>query len=347
MPSISNKTAYVYHPIYLEHNRSSHPENARRLRRIMEVLDGEGVKDRLTLLDPRPATRQELQRVHTVRHIQRVKELSERGGGNLDPDTYVSPRSYDAALMAAGGVLRALKGLLAGDITNAFALVRPPGHHATSDRAMGFCLFNNVAIAAQAALAHDAIDRVLIADFDVHHGNGTADIFAADPNVFYVSTHQYPYYPGTGAQGDVGRGTGEGTMLNVPFPTNVGDKGYRRVLDTLVWPVAERFAPDLILVSAGYDGHWRDPLADMELSVTGYASISRSLVSMAESFCGGRIIFSLEGGYNLDALAYGVLNAFYALMGEETVVDPIGSSPRLECPVEPLLEKLRQLHQLD
>lgn len=347
MSNIPRQTAYIYHPIYLEHNQASHPENARRLQRVMEVLEAEGVKDRLMLLEPRPATRDELLRVHSGRHVERVKQASERGGGNLDPDTYVSPRSWDAALMAAGGVLRALEGVLTGEIANAFALVRPPGHHATADWAMGFCLFNNVAIAARAALADKAVERVFVADFDVHHGNGTAGIFSTDPDVFYFSTHQYPYYPGTGAEDEVGRGAGHGTMLNVPLPTNVGDEGYRKVFESLAWPLAERFAPDLILVSAGYDGHWDDPLAGMALSVTGYAQIARSLVSMAETFCNGRIIFSLEGGYNVDALGYGVLNAFYALMGDDTVVDPLGPPPRPERPIDALLDRLKHLHQLE
>jgi acetoin utilization deacetylase AcuC-like enzyme len=340
-------TAYVYDPIYLEHNRPGHPENARRLERILDTLKEQGLLDRLLLLEPRPATREELLDVHTERHIERVRTVAERGGGHLDPDTYVSPRSFEAGLMAAGGVVRAVKGVVDGEIDNAFALVRPPGHHATAGRAMGFCLFNNVAIAARAALAQEGIDRVFIADFDVHHGNGTADIFASDPDVFYFSTHQYPYYPGTGAKGDVGHGAGAGKTLNVPLPTNVGDDGYARIFEALVWPLIERFNPDLILVSAGYDAHWVDPLAHMALSLAGYAAMTRELVRMADQLCDGRLVFTLEGGYQLDALAYGVLNVFYALLGEETVVDPLGPSPRAEPATGTLIEDLKELHQLD
>ncbi len=341
------ETAYVYHPIYLEHNLPSHPENATRLERILDTLDEREMLKRLRLLEPRSATERELRRVHTERHIERVRETAERGGGHLDLDTYVSSRSYEAALMAAGGLVRAVEGVLSGEIANAFALVRPPGHHATASRAMGFCLFNNVAIAARAALAREEIERVFIADFDVHHGNGTADIFANDPDVFYFSTHQYPYYPGTGAKQDTGRGAGTGTALNVPLPTNVGDDGYRSIFETLVWPLAERFNPDLLLVSAGYDAHWADPLAHMALSLAGYAAIAQALVRMAEQMCDGRLVFTLEGGYRLDALAYGVLNAFYALLGEETVVDPLGPSPRPERAIDGLIEDLKELHQLD
>ncbi|MGD8997236.1 MAG: histone deacetylase, partial [Anaerolineae bacterium] len=311
-------TAYVYHPVYLEHNQPTHPENARRLERILQTLEERGLLARLRLLEPRPATQDELLRVHTERHIADVKRVAERGGGHMDMDTYVSPRSFEAALMAAGGVTRAVEGVLSGEIANAFALVRPPGHHATPGRAMGFCLFNNAAVAARAALAEEGIDRVFIADFDVHHGNGTQDSFADDPDVFYFSTHQYPYYPGTGAMGEMGRGAGAGTLLNVPLPTGVGDHGYAQIFSDLVWPLAERFNPDLVLVSAGYDGHWTDPLAHMNLSLTGYAHVQRELVRMADQLCEGRIVFTLEGGYQLEALAYGVSNACHALLGEDT-----------------------------
>jgi acetoin utilization deacetylase AcuC-like enzyme len=340
-------TAYVYHPVYLEHNQPSHPENARRLERILETLEEQGILARLRLLEPRPATEDELLRVHTQRHIASVRTVAEKGGGHMDMDTYVSPRSFEAALMAAGGVIRAVEGVLSGEIANAFALVRPPGHHATAGRAMGFCLFNNIAIAARAALAADGIERVLIADFDVHHGNGTQDIFADDPDVFYFSTHQYPYYPGTGAMRDIGREAGTGTVLNVPLPTRVGDQGYGRVIGELAWPLAERFKPDLVLVSAGYDGHWTDPLAHMNLSLTGYAHIQRELVNMADRLCEGRIVFALEGGYQLNALAYGVSNGFLALLGEPASIDPLGASPRPERSLGTLIEDLRELHHLN
>jgi len=204
-------TGYVYDPIYLEHDLPSHPENARRLKHILSTLENEGILARLRSLEPRPATIRELQRVHTPAHIEQVQRKAQAGGGYLDPDTYVSPRSFDAALMAAGGVVRAVEAVLTGKVANGFALVRPPGHHATATRAMGFCLFNNVAVAARAALAEEEVERVFIADFDVHHGNGTQDAFADDPAVFYFSTHQYPYYPGTGSWNDTGHGAGEGT----------------------------------------------------------------------------------------------------------------------------------------
>jgi acetoin utilization deacetylase AcuC-like enzyme len=285
--------------------------------------------------------------VHAVEQIALVRRVAQAGGGNLDSDTYVSPHSFDAALMAAGGLVRAVEAVLTGEIENCFALVRPPGHHATPARSMGFCLFNNVAVAARAAFATGQAERIFIVDFDVHHGNGTQDVFASDPAVFYASTHQYPYYPGTGHWSERGSGTGEGSVLDVPLPPGVGDAGYAQVFAELVEPLAERFQPDLILVSAGYDAHWNDPLAQMNLSLSGYAWLGRDLVSMAEQLCEGRIVFALEGGYELDVLACGILNVFYAMLRADTVVDPFGPSPYPEPPVDDLIVRLRELHGLN
>jgi acetoin utilization deacetylase AcuC-like enzyme len=248
--------------------------------------------------------------------------------------------------MAAGGLLAALEALMAGRIANGFALVRPPGHHATPDAGMGFCLLNNVAIAARHALTFPQIERVFIADIDVHHGNGTQDVFETDPRVFYFSTHQYPLYPGTGHWSEVGRGEGKGTVLDVPLPAGVGDADYARVYEELVWPLVRRFRPHLILVSAGYDAHWKDPLAMIQLSLSGYSHLLRELVAMADELCAGRILFTLEGGYHLAALAYGVLNTFYALLREEQVVDPFGLSAIKGPDVSPLFDRLKALHGL-
>jgi acetoin utilization deacetylase AcuC-like enzyme len=340
-------TGYVYHPIYLEHNQPGHPENARRLERIMGALREAGVLEQLTPVEARPATEEELARVHTPAHIAQVRRVAERGGGHLDPDTYMNARSYNAAVMAAGGLLALVEAVVEGRVRNGFALVRPPGHHALPDRGMGFCLFNNVAVAARHAQTLPGIQRVFIADIDVHHGNGTQAVFEADPTVFYFSTHEYPYYPGTGHWRERGIGEGEGSVLNVPLPAGVGDRGYLRVYEELVWPLARRFRPDLILVSAGYDSHWQDPLAMMQLSLGGYARIARELVAMAEELCARRIVFTLEGGYHLDVLAHGVLNAFYALLGEETVSDPFGPPfPASEPDIGPLLARLKEQHRV-
>jgi acetoin utilization deacetylase AcuC-like enzyme len=340
-------TAYVYDSIYLDHDLPSHPENAQRLQRILDVLEKEGVLERLVRLSPRLATHEELLRVHTSDYVARVQRLARKGGGNLDPDTYVTPRSYEAALMAAGGLIRAVDAVLDGEVDNAFALVRPPGHHARAERGMGFCIFNNVALAARSALASGRVARVFIFDFDVHHGNGTDEAFANVPEVFYASTHQYPYYPGTGDWCETGRGAGKGTALNVPLSPGVGDAGYAQILQDLVWPLMERFEPELILVSAGYDAHWNDPLAQMNLSLSGYAWMVRELMDMARQFCDGRLVFTLEGGYHLDVLACGALDTFYALLGEDVIEDPLGPSPYPERTVDDLILQIRVLHGLN
>jgi acetoin utilization deacetylase AcuC-like enzyme len=251
-------------------------------------------------------------------------------------------------LMAAGGLVEATRAVLDGEIDNAFALVRPPGHHALRDRGMGFCLFNNVAIAARYALAERGLDRVLIMDFDVHHGNGTQNEFEADPAVVYISTHQYPYYPGTGHWNETGYGEGKGSIVNVPLSGGVGNEGFARIFDEVVGPVAWRFQPQLILVSAGYDAHWDDPLAYMRLSIGGYTAIARTLKDLAEELCGGRLVFTLEGGYHLEALAYSILNTFAVLLGDRDwqLVDPLGPSPHREQPVDDIVERVKQAHGL-
>jgi acetoin utilization deacetylase AcuC-like enzyme len=212
---------------------------------------------------------------------------------------------------------------------------------------MGFCLFNNVAVAVRHALATNQAQRVFIADFDVHHGNGTQDIFAEDPAVFYFSVHQYPHYPGTGYWLETGSGPGKGTVLNVPLPAGVGDNGYAQVLTQLVRPLAERFQPDLFVVSAGYDAHWSDPLAHMNLTLTGYALLQSELVRLAHELCSGRVAFALEGGYQLDVLTQGVLNAFHSLLGHETVIDRFGPSPRPERSTESLIGQIKRLHNIN
>jgi acetoin utilization deacetylase AcuC-like enzyme len=268
----------------------------------------------------------------------------------LDGDTYVSAGSYQAALMAAGGLIEAVGAVLDGRVDNAFALVRPPGHHAMPGQSVshgnGFCLLNNVAIAAQAARLDRGVERVLIVDFDVHHGNGTQAMTEADPTIGFISTHQYPYYPGTGAARDIGRGPGEGTVVNIPLSPGMGDGIFRQVYEQVVIPVARRFAPGLILVSAGYDAHWDDPLAGLGLSLTGYAWIARTLVKLAGDLCGGRIVFTLEGGYHLDVLGYGVLNTFHALLGDDAVEDPLGPLRLPEPNVGDYVAALRELHGL-
>ncbi len=341
-------TGVVYHPICLEHDLRGHPENQQRLKSVLRVLAERGMWPRLARIEALPVSLERLYRAHEPRYVEQVQRLAARGGGHLDMDTYVAVASYDAALVAAGGLVEATRAVLDGEVDNAFALIRPPGHHALRSRGMGFCLFNNVAVAAHYALAERGLERVLIVDFDVHHGNGTQDEFEADPSTMYISTHQYPHYPGTGHWSETGRGAGAGSVVNVPLGGGVGDAGFARIMAEIVGPAAWRFQPQLILISAGYDAHWDDPLAYMQLSIEGYAHIARALKDLAEELCEGRLVITLEGGYHLEALSYSVLNTFAVLLGEENwqVVDPLGPSPRRERAVDDVIQRVRQVHNL-
>jgi len=339
-------TAYLYSPVFLEHEELGHPESPERLRQILRVLKETGILPRLTALAPIPATDAQLQAVHSPEHIARVKQLIARGGGHFDADTYANARSLDAALLAAGALVRAVDTVMAGEVDNAFALVRPPGHHATRSRAMGFCLFNNIAIGAQHALDAHHLERVLIVDYDVHHGNGTQDIFHRTPRVLYFSTHQYPHYPGTGNWDEIGEGEGSGFTVNVPLPPGVGDEGYQRVFDDLLFPLAERYHPQFVLVSVGFDAHWDDPLAMENLTLAGYAALARTVIAIAREQCARRIVFTLEGGYDLAAVAHGVAATFRALLGDTDIPDPLGPSRRVGRDIGNYIEQLKGVHHL-
>jgi acetoin utilization deacetylase AcuC-like enzyme len=340
-------TGYVYDPIFLEHNLVGHPENRERLVNIMALLEEKEALQGLAQVAARPVAMEQLTRVHSPAYVEQVRRLTERGGGHLDPDTYVNNRTYDAALAAAGGLVNAVLATLHGEIDNAFALVRPPGHHAAKSRGAGFCIFNNVAVAARAALVEGGIERLLIADFDVHHGNGTQDLFYDDPAVLFFSTHQYPHYPGTGHWSETGQGAGEGTTINFPLPPGVGDEGFRRIYDEVLAPAARRHRPQLILVSAGFDSHWDDPLAGLNLSIQGYADLARRLIELAGERCFGRIVFTLEGGYHEAVLPYAVLNALRLLSAHGEVEDPLGPAPlKRERDIDKLLAQVKEVHGL-
>jgi acetoin utilization deacetylase AcuC-like enzyme len=320
------KAGLVYDPIYLEHDTGDHVENSRRLVEAISYLKETGLKEKLTCLLPRPASLEELEMVHAPEYISYVKSKAEKGGGWLDPDTVMSPKSYEAALYAAGGLLVAVEEVMKGEVDNSFALVRPPGHHAIRDRAMGFCIFNNVAIAAKFALSKFSLNRVLIADFDVHHGNGTQDSFYADPRVLYFSTHQYPFYPGTGWMAETGTGEGEGTTVNFPMAAGWGDEEYLGAFNEVLIPLARRFQPQLILVSAGFDAHWADQLAMMRVTITGFAQMAMILRELAAELCRGRLIFTLEGGYNLRVVSSSIKAVFDVLLGNSEIDDPLGEA---------------------
>jgi len=342
------KVGLIYDPIYQKHDTGTHVENAGRLVATINLLQKSGLLAKLTLLKPRAATVEELALVHSQRHIARVQAASAGGGGWLDGDTYASPQSYEVALYAAGGVLRGVDAVMMGEVGSAFALVRPPGHHATPDEAMGFCLFNNVAIAARYALGKYGLKRVLIADFDVHHGNGTEEVFYADPEVLYFSTQQYPHYPGTGAIGDVGAGEGKGTTVNVPLPAFSGDREYRRAYEEILVPLARRFKPQLILVSAGYDNHWADQLSAMQLTVDGFADIAGIIKRLADELCEGKLLFSLEGGYDPEALSQSIKATLEVLLGIPRGADPLGKPRRDVAPpsIDSILERVKATHNL-
>ena len=339
--------ALLTSPEYLKHDEPSHPEHAGRLLAIEQALDEAGLRSRLLSIAPRPATFEELTTVHTPEYVSALKQVMQKAPAYIDyAPTYIVPESYAVAALAVGGALRAVEAVLAGEAQTAFALIRPPGHHAVPERAMGFCLFNNVALAARQAQAQ-GFKKVMIVDFDVHHGNGTQDAFYADPSVLFLSTHQFQpgFYPGTGAADEIGEGPGEGFNINVPLPPGAGDVTFERIAAEIIAPAADRFAPELLLISAGFDAHWADPLASLQLSHTGYGHLLKALQAVAEKHCGGKMVLTLEGGYDLKALAGGVLTVFRVLLGDE-VIDALGPAPRREADTRPALEKVKAIHSL-
>ena len=342
------KVGIVYDPIYLKHDTGAHVENSSRLVETIGLLGKSKLIDKLTAIPPRAASVDEVSLAHSRSHISRVQSYSTKGGGWLDGDTYASPASYEVALYAGGGVLEGIDAIMTGKVNHAFALVRPPGHHATADEAMGFCLFNNIAIAAEYAKRKYKLNRILIADFDVHHGNGTQEIFYGDPKVLYFSTHEYPWYPGTGSIYEDGAGEGKGFTINVPLPAYSGDKEHLLVYDEILVPVAKRFQPQLMLVSAGYDPHWADQLSLMQLSVSGFAGIVGIIKKLADELCGGKLLLSLEGGYHLQALSLSIKATFEVLLGQTPGPDPLGKPREMtrSPDISPILEEVKSRHKL-
>lgn len=339
-------TAILSDTSFDAHTWHGHVEQAERLVAIRAAIEASGLNDLLYHLEPRPAAEPQLLAVHSPELLRRTRQLSSYGGGQFDSDTYVTADSWDAACLAAGAAVGAVDAVLGGRMRNAFALVRPPGHHATPGRAMGFCLINNVAVAARYALDQFGLERVAIVDYDVHHGNGTQDIFYGEPRVLFCSTHAAPFYPGTGTIGEMGTPQAAGATLNVPLPFGVGDRGYAQVFAEVIGPALRRYRPQLILVSAGYDAHWSDPLGPMTLSVRGYAQLTRTLCDLADELCGGRIVLVLEGGYNLDALGACVVAALWVLLGREPGPDPIGEVRVGEPDLGQVIAALRERHPL-
>lgn len=342
-------TVYATHASFSEHGipGRQHPERPERIEAVWQSIQDAGLHEQLQQPAVSPADVSDILRAHDEKVVDTLRWIS--GQDRLvmiDQDTYALPRSYDIARTAAGAVITCVQQVCEKPDTNALAAIRPPGHHATPGKSMGFCLLNNVAIGARYAVEVMGLSRVMIVDFDVHHGNGTQDIFYEDADVLFLSTHQAPFYPGTGAIHETGSGNGKGKTINVPLPAGTGDRGFEQIYDRVVKPAAKRFAPDLIMVSAGFDAHHVDPLASLQLTLPGYAHITRQLIDMAKSLCEGRIVFVLEGGYDLQAVSSGMLNTAYALMGRDEVQDPLGPAPHSEPDIGALLDKITSSHRL-
>jgi len=328
------RTAVYRDDLFLEHQPGfNHVESPERLKVIYDELDREETGQNLVYPRFEPASLDVIALNHAAGMIKTIADTAGRPHDFLDADTQTSPRSFDAACLAVGAVVDGIGRIVDGEIDNAFCLVRPPGHHAEKDRAMGFCLFNSIAVGAKWALSHLGMERIFILDWDLHHGNGTQRSFYDSNKVLYGSTHQYPYYPGTGALLEIGAGKGEGFTLNVPLPGGQGDQDYMRIFNDIFVPVARQYKPQLILVSCGFDIYGGDPLGTMRVSAAGFAAMTMIMQNLADELCDGRLLITLEGGYNLSGMRDGTLAVLSALSGEKlnqahpdfTPADPVGS----------------------
>lgn len=296
-------TGIVVHDLYKQHlARSRHIESPQRLEAIYDMLDEDDILQKIVVVPPRPAEQDELALVHDIAYIERIAHTDGCPHVLLDPDTQTTPLSYQAAILAAGGLFSLIDKIIDGTIKNGFALVRPPGHHAEKDRAKGFCLFNNVALGARYAMKRHSINKILIVDWDLHHGNGTQNAFCSDPDVLYFSTHQYPCYPGSGSIAEVGKAEGKGFTVNVPLDPGQGDGEFFKIFDRVLSPIVRDFKPELILVSAGFDIYINDPLGSMRVTPQGFAALTRVLMQLAEETAKERLAMVLEGGYDLAGL---------------------------------------------
>lgn len=330
---------------YLEHTMGEfHPESPNRLEAIYRMIDEEIAFPYLTI-EPRAATEKEIQWVHTSSYVSTIKATAGKERVVLDPDTSTSARSYEVALLAAGGVLKALELILQGKVKNGFAFVRPPGHHAEASRAMGFCLFNNVAIGAEYLLNTQGQKRILIVDWDLHHGNGTQRSFYKRSDVLYFSTHQYPHYPGSGHWSETGQDDGDGYTINVPLSPGKTDSDYLYIFEKLLSPVTQKFQPDFIIVSAGFDIYEGDPLGGMRITAEGFGALANALMRLADKHCKDRILFALEGGYNLRGLSFGSKEVLLQLSGQKKQPDiPAEASADTKRELQPIFEILKKFY---
>jgi len=311
------KTAIFNDSLFIDHDPGfDHPESPDRLKVINKVLAEEQVKNCFIFPEFTPATHKTIGMNHSTDLMNRVAETAGKVFDALDPDTKTSPDSYAAATLAVGALTTGVDLLKSGEIDNGFALVRPPGHHAEKKQSMGFCLFNNVAVAARHALANCGMEKIMIVDWDLHHGNGTQNSFYETDRVLYVSTHQFPYYPGTGDVEETGKGKGEGYTVNIPLPGYQGDSEYACIFNDIIVPVGRKYNPDLILISCGFDIYRDDPLGLMEVTAPGFAYLTRCMVKLAEEVCGGKLLVTLEGGYDLNGQRDGAMAVLSELCGQ-------------------------------
>ncbi len=334
----TSRIGVVRDELFLDHEAPGyHPECPERLSAILEAIDAAPIGRRVRPFPARPATVAELERAHDAGYVRRALDALSQGSGYFDPDTYFSSGTRAAALGAVGGCLDAAQALAAGELELAFGAVRPPGHHATRRSAMGFCIFNNIAVTAAGLLAAGT-ERILIFDFDVHHGNGTQDIFWKDPRVLFISCHLWPHYPGSGLPMELGEGPGRGYTINLPFPQGTGNAEYRSTVEELVEPLAQRFEPQAVLVSAGYDGHRDDPLGGLTLDEDGYRMMGGRLRQIADRHAKGRLMFFLEGGYNLEAQAASVVATLEGATAGAAAAEAVA-----RVPVEEQLPRAREV----
>lgn len=337
------RTAIFKDPLFLEHQPGAqHVESPDRLLAIYSALSEPDVQGLFSYPQFVPAFREIIGLNHSAAHIARIEATANRAFDFLDADTQTSAKSYEAACLAVGAVVQGVRMLLTGETDNAFALVRPPGHHAEPERAMGFCLFNNIAVGAHYALREHGLRRVLVVDWDLHHGNGTQRSFYETDAVLYFSTHQYPLYPGTGALLEAGAGQGEGYTVNIPLPGGMDDSVYATVFKDILTPIARQYRPELILVSAGFDIALADPLGAMRVSTEGFALLTRMLMDLADELCNGRILFTLEGGYDLPSLKNGVLAVLRTLVSSNAK-DREAISPPLPAAYAPLFRQFKSV----
>lgn len=335
-------TAIFKNCLFLKHDPGfDHVESPERLKGIYKILDDDLLRDYFITPDFSPASNELIGLNHSQTLIKKVSQTAGKIFDNLDPDTNTSPDSYAAACLAVGALVKGVDMVLDGTITNGFALVRPPGHHAEKNKSMGFCLFNNVAIAAHYALQFLGLERVMIVDWDLHHGNGTQHSFYDSDKVLYLSTHQYPYYPGTGSLWETGQGLGEGFTVNIPLPGYQGDVDYATIFNEIVLPIGREYKPQLVLVSAGFDIFRGDPLGAMEVTKQGIAYITRVLVQLAEEICYGRLLITLEGGYTKEGQQDGILAVLGELSGQGT---DTGYPAILKNEVAPFLSQKKSSH---